>query len=51
MVETKNNDRLKRECGNKKAEAATSARKLLMTINDHYMYKNHFIIYRSLFQS
>ena len=35
MVETKNNDRLKRECGNKKAEAATSARKLLMTINDH----------------
>lgn len=32
------------------AEAATSAKRLLMTIDDHCMYKNYFIIYCSDFQ-
>lgn len=33
------------------AEAATSAKRLLMTIDDHRMYENYSIIYCSDFQS
>lgn len=52
MVHTKNEERLESEnVAIKIAEAATSAKRLLMTMDDHYMYKSYSIIYRSDFQS
>lgn len=52
MVYTKNDGRLEsKNVAIKIAEVAASAKKLLMTIDNHYMYKSYSIIYRSDFQS
>lgn len=52
MVYRKNDGRLEsKNVAIKIAEAVTSAKRLLMTIDDHYMYKSYSIIYRSNFQS